>query len=143
MILKQYKIALLYLDLSSSSNLPHFYLEWKKSNQNGMINKRNRKKSNQNWTIYEWYSGGMIFIIAHACTAIKLNEKKVRKSLIFDISRQKKAIFFKTFHLTFELLRNVIENVLPRWELENVLKFWKFHNEQTFFSNWTALKLAT
>jgi hypothetical protein len=83
--------------------------------------------------MYEWYAKGIIFNLAHPCTTVKLNEKSEKKFQIWYFQTKKAFFFFKTFHLTFELLWNVIENVLPRWELENVLKFWKFHIEQTFF----------
>jgi len=46
MILQRDKVVQLHLDLFSSGNLAHFYLEWRKSNQNGTKYERNGKKSN-------------------------------------------------------------------------------------------------
>ncbi len=51
MILKRDKVIMLHLELFRSSDLAHFHLEWRKSNQNRTVLECN----GENQTRTEWY----------------------------------------------------------------------------------------
>ncbi len=66
MILKWNKVIRLCLESFSSSNLTHFHLEHRKSNQNRNDTWTEWKKSKQNWTICEQNGKGQNFNLANA-----------------------------------------------------------------------------